>query len=75
MIKADELMSVAESLPFSLKTQLIDRLLNSLNTSEKEIDSLWAIEAEKRVEEIKTGKVKLIPGEVVFREIRERLLK
>ena len=37
MINANELMSVAESLPLELKTELIDRLLNSLNPSQKEI--------------------------------------
>ncbi len=73
MINTDELMSVAESLPLELKTELIDRLLSSLNPSQKEIDGLWAEEAEKRVRELRTGKVKAIPGEDVFRDIREKL--
>ncbi len=75
MINADELISVAESLPLELKTELTDRLLDSLNPSQKEIDELWAEEAEKRVEEVRTGKVRPVPGEDVFREIRERLSK
>ena len=74
-MKTNELISMAESLPLDLKTQLIDRLLNSLNPSQKEIDELWAKEAERRIEEIKTGKVKPIPGEEVFKEIKERLSK
>lgn len=73
MINANELISVAESLPLDLKTILIDRLLNSLNHSPKEIDALWAEEAEKRVEEIRTGKVKPVDGEEVFGKILERL--
>jgi len=73
MIKADEILSMAESLPLDLKTQLIDRLLESLNPSPQEIEALWAEEAEKRVEDIKTGKVKPVSGESVFREIQERL--
>jgi putative addiction module component (TIGR02574 family) len=75
MMKTKDLMSMAESLPLDLKTQLIDRLLKSLSPSQKEIDELWAKEAEKRVEEIKSGKVKSIPGEEVFKEIRDRLSK
>jgi len=75
MKKANEIISMAESLPIDIKTQLIDRLLNSLHPSQKEIDELWAKEAERRVNEIKTGKVKTVPGEEVFREIRERLSK
>jgi len=73
MINASELMSVAESLPLEMKTELIDRLLGSLNPSREELDELWAVEAEKRVEELESGKVQAIPGEDVFREIRERL--
>ena len=73
MTKANEIISMAESLPIDIKTQLIDRLLNSLHPSQKEIDELWVKEAERRVNEIKTGKVKTVPGEEVFREIRERL--
>ena len=75
MINANELISMAESLPLELKTRLIDRLLNSLHPSQTEIDNLWANEAEKRVEEVKTGKVITIPGEVVFREIHDRFSK
>ncbi|MCP4129417.1 MAG: addiction module protein [bacterium] len=73
MINANELISVAESLPLELKTELIERLLSSLNPSHKEIDELWAEEAEKRVEELESGKTEAIPGEDVFREIREKL--
>ena len=73
MINASELISVAESLPLEMKTELIDRLINSLNPSREEIDALWAQEAERRVEELESGKVEAIPGEEVFREIWNRL--
>ena len=56
-----------------MATELIEKLLSSLNPSQKEIDKLWANEAEKRVEELRAGAVKAIPGEEVFREIRENL--
>ena len=75
MLKTDDLMSMADSLPIDLKTQLINKLLNSFNPSQKEIDELWAKEAEKRVEDIKTGKVKPVDGEEIFKEIKERLSK
>ena len=72
MINANKLISMAESLPIDLKTRLIDRLLNSLHPSQAEIDALWAEEAEKRIEEIKSGNVKTISGDVVFKEIHDR---
>ena len=43
------------------------------NPTKKEIDELWGKEAELRVQEIKTGKVKTIPGEDVFKEIQDKL--
>jgi len=75
MIDANEIISMAESLPIDLKTHLIDRLLNSLQPSRTEIDNLWAKEAERRIEEIKSGKVKTIPGDEVFKEIHDRFSK
>jgi putative addiction module component (TIGR02574 family) len=60
-------------LPIEKRTLLVDKLLQSLNPSQSEIDKLWAEEAEKRVEEIATGSVRTIPGEEVFRKIWERL--
>ncbi len=73
MIKTDELFAEAVSLPVEIRTQLVDQLLRSLNPAQKEIDELWAKEAEKRVEQIKSGKVKTIPGEEVFKKIHKRL--
>ena len=73
MINTNELMAMAESLPIDIKTQLIERLLSSLSPAQKELDELWAAEAEMRVNEIREGKVKTIPGDQVFKEIRERI--
>jgi putative addiction module component (TIGR02574 family) len=62
------------SLPCEDRIYLVDRLLESLNApSREEIDRLWAEEAERRIEELDSGKVEAIPGEQVFAEIRERL--
>ena len=74
MIKTKELFDEAISLPIEIRTQLVEKLLLSLNPMQKEIDKLWSKEAEKRVEEIKSGKVKTIPGEKVFKKIRNRLI-
>ena len=70
--KTNELISMVESLPVDIKTTLVEKILNSLHPSQKEIDALWAKVAARRVDEIKTGKVKTIPGDKVFREIQEK---
>ena len=75
MIKTDKLISEAVSLPIETRLLLVNKLLESLNPSEKEIDKLWAKEAEERIADIRTGKEKTIPGEAVFKEIREKYNK
>lgn len=73
MIKTDELFAEAVLLPVEIRTQLVDKLLRSLHPTQKEIDELWADEAEKRVVQIKSGKAKTVAGEEVFKKIRTRL--
>jgi len=73
MIKTNELIYEVMSLPVEVRTVLVNKLLESLNPPNKEIDKLWAKEAEKRVEDIRTGKVKTIPGEEVFEKIRRKI--
>lgn len=73
MIKTDELFAEAVSLPVEVRMQLVDKLLRSLNPTQKKIDELWAEEAEKRVAQIKSGKVKMVAGEEVFKKVRSRL--
>ena len=69
--RTDEIMSLVESLPIELKTKLIERILNSLHPTKKEIDELWAKEAEKRLLDVKSGNVKTVPAEQVFGEIQK----
>ena len=42
------------------------------STSQAAIDQAWAEEAERRVDEIDSGKARLIPGEEVFARLRVR---
>lgn len=74
-MKIDEIISEIESMPVDIKTQIIDRLLNSINSPSKEIDKEWVKIAEKRVSEIHSGKVKTIPGDQVFKEMLAKYSK
>lgn len=73
--QAMDLMEMAEALPVDEKAMLIDRLLDSMYPRQAEIDELWKVEAERRVEEVRSGKVQTIPGETVFEEIEKRFGK
>ena len=75
MIKTDELISEAVSLPIETRILLVNKLLESLNPSKKEIDELWVKEAEGRISDISSGMEKAIPGEAVFKKIREKYNK
>ena len=69
----NKLLEEALSLPSHLRSALIDKLIESLNIPiDKEIDDLWSMEAEKRVDEVNSGKIKSIPGEKVIKEIHDR---
>ena len=69
----DDIMKDALSLPPGARAMLADQLLVSLDwEQQKEIDDAWAEEAERRMQEIRDGKVQTIDGEQVMREVRAR---
>ena len=48
------------SLPVEDRALIVEALLKSLNQPESEIDNQWSKIAAKRLEELRTGKVKAI---------------
>ena len=69
----DDIIKDALSLPPGARAMLADHLLESLDWEEqKEIDQAWAVEAERRMEEIRNGTVQTIDGEEVMQELRAR---
>jgi len=69
----DDIIKVALSLPPGERAMLADHLLESLDwEKQKEIDALWAEEAERRSKEIDDGVVTPIPGEEVMSRLRTR---
>ena len=69
----DKVIEEALSLPAEERLSLIEKLLLSLNLPiDEEIDRMWAEDAEHRVSQIKEGKVKLVPGDEVFKKIRKK---
>jgi len=54
------------SLPVEERVELVDVLLCSLDRSNPEIEKLWAEEAKRRLEAVRSGKLKTVPIEEVF---------
>ncbi|MCP4218337.1 MAG: addiction module protein [bacterium] len=67
-----ELIAEAVSLPVEKRAIIVDSILRSLNSPESDIDGKWMAVAQKRLEELRSGQVKPIPGEQVFARIRKR---
>jgi len=67
-----ELLAEAISLPVEERAVLVDTLLRSLNPAEEGLDQEWIAEAERRLDELRSGKVATILADDVFAEIRKR---
>jgi len=72
MPSAAEIIHEAESLPVEERTMVVDSLLRSLNPPDPEIDRKWSAVAKRRLEELRSGRAKPIPGDEVFARIRGR---
>ncbi len=71
-MKPQDLIAEAISLPVEERAIIVDSILRSLNSPEDNIDRQWIAEAERRLDEVRTGRVKAIPGDQVFAQIRKR---
>jgi putative addiction module component (TIGR02574 family) len=71
--QVSEVLEKALSLSIQERGLLIDRLLKSLDDEPAEdgVEEAWAGEIKSRVDEIRAGTVKMIPGEQVLRELAE----
>ena len=66
-----ELFKLASDLPDSDRAILAGLLIESLESGhEKDVESLWPGEIERRLQELESGKVKTVPWE----QVRSKLL-
>ena len=68
-ITIDELAAQAMTLPSESRTQLIEKLVESLE--QEAIEKIWISDAKKRRDEVRSGKVTLIPGEEALEYVRK----
>ena len=71
MYSTKQIIKEAESLPVEERAVIIDRLLRSLNTPSNEIDLIWIDTAKHRLSELRSSKVKSIPGDQVFAKVKK----
>jgi putative addiction module component (TIGR02574 family) len=63
------------SLPVDERARIANTLLESLNVPDPAIDKKWAEVAKRRLEELRSGKVKPISGDEVFDKVHKRFSK
>lgn len=67
----EQLVEEAMQLPPRSRAELVEKLVVSLDFPEDDpIQGAWASEALRRHEEIRSGKVRPIPGDEVIAEVR-----
>jgi putative addiction module component (TIGR02574 family) len=72
-LSASEYFEAGMSLPPSVRKDVAIRLLESLEVADQEsVDTAWTSEIATRIDDIRSGKVKTIPGEQVFADIAAR---
>jgi len=67
----EQLTVEASSLPAKERAALAERLVEGLvDRPDLEVERAWATEARRRLDELRSGKVKAIPGEEVSARVR-----
>ena len=72
-LKQEQLFDEIDILPIDLKTQIVDKILNSITPKNDSVDSLWIKEVQKRKNDIEINHTTLVSGESVFNKIAQRL--
>ena len=68
-----ELTERAKSLPAEQRARLAEQILATLDPQDEDVDAAWDEEIRKRIEEIETGRVKTVPSEEAFAQVRQAL--
>ncbi|MCK4401318.1 addiction module protein [bacterium] len=67
-----EIILEAESLPVEERAVLVNSLLCTLNPPDSDLDRKWVEVAKLRLKELRSARVKAVPGNQVFDKIQER---
>jgi len=69
---AKDIIEEAKQLPVDDRVTVVDSLLRTLNVPDPEIDEAWAEAAAARLAELRSGRVKAVPGDKVLARIKDR---
>ncbi len=71
-LTADQIVEATQEWPQDAVAELVDRIMLAKHGGiSPKVDEAWAPEIQRRIEEIRSGKVKGIPGDEVSARIRK----
>ena len=72
----DRVVADAMKLPVRERVRLAQQLVSTIDPeAEKNVEELWFDEAERRLEELRNGKVEGIEADEAFRRVRDELTR
>lgn len=75
VLNTREIIEQIESLPVEGRAQIVDALLRTMNQPDQDVDAAWVKEAQRRLDDLRSGRVQGIPAKDVFAKARERFAK
>lgn len=70
----EEIVANAMKLPLRERIQLAQQLISSVDEQlEEDVEALWFAEAERRLDELQSGKVQGVPSDEAFSKARDAL--
>lgn len=70
-----EIIQEAAALPVEERIIVVDSILRTLNLPNPDIDKEWLDVAKQRLAELRSGRVRPVPGDRVFARIKERFAR
>lgn len=68
---ANNILNQALKLSSSERAEVVEKLISSLDAPDSTIDSIWAEEADSRIEAFERGEIESIPAKKVFEKYRK----
>ncbi len=63
MLSVEQIIKETESLPVEKRVIIVDSLLRTLNPPNSKVDRKWVELAKRRLTELRSGRVKPVPGD------------
>ena len=70
-----DIIQKAAALPVEERIAIVDSLLQTLNPPNPEIDRAWVRIAQRRLADLRAGRVQPVPGDQVFAKIEEHFAR